>query len=210
MREICQKYCFPSIALYVRNWVCACETCIQDERKNNTRITPELIHIPEWDLVPENLMRIDLLPELLPSGGYEIIITAIDVFLKYAFAYPVSKPTAVNTAKIIRNIMTRYAYLPTLIKTDRGSVFVSHFIHEVAEMPGINLKHATTKHAQTIVVLERAHATSRLLWKWHQVSIENNGTSTYPLQSRVTKRHTVPVSIVNQAEYFTAEFHTIF
>ena len=87
------------------------------------------------------------------------IITEIDVFSRYAFAYPVPKPTAVNTAKVILDIMTRHAYLPTLIITDKGSVFVSQDIHEVAEILGINLKHATTKHAQTIGVLERAHAT---------------------------------------------------
>ena len=104
-------------------------------------------------------MQIDLLPELPPSGGYENIITAINVFSRYAFAYPVSNPTAVNTAKVIIDIMTRHAYLPTLIITDKGSVFVSQVIHEVAEILGINLKHATTKHAQTIGVLERAHAT---------------------------------------------------
>ena len=55
--------------------------------------------------------------------------------------------------------MTRHAYLPTLLITDKGSVFVSQVIHEVAEILGITLKHATTKHAQTIGVLERAHAT---------------------------------------------------
>ena len=32
-------------------------------------------------------------------------------------------------------------------------------MHEVAEMLGKTLKHATTKHARTIGVLERAHAT---------------------------------------------------
>ena len=159
MQEIRQKYYFPSIAPYVRNWVRDCEICIHDKRINNTRITPELFHIPEWDLGPEDLMQIDLLPELPPSGGYENIITAIDVFSRYAFAYPVSNPTAVNTAKVIIDIMTRHAYLPTLNITDKGSVFVSQVIHEVAEILGINLKHATTKHAQTIGVLERAHAT---------------------------------------------------
>ena len=159
MQEIRQKYYFPSIATYVRNWVRDCEICIPDKRINNTRITPEIIHIPEWDLGPEDLMQIDLLPELLPNGGYENIITAIDVFLRYAFAYPVSHPTAVNTAKVIIDIMTRHAYLPTLIITDKGSVFVSQVIHEVAKILGINLKHATTKHAQSTGVLERAHAT---------------------------------------------------
>ena len=99
------------------------------------------------------------MPELPPSGGYEKIITEIDVVSRYAFAYPVSNPTAVNTTKVIIDIMTRHAYLPTLIITDKGSVFVSQVIHEVAEILGINLKHATTKHAQTLGVLERAHAT---------------------------------------------------
>ena len=99
------------------------------------------------------------MPELPPTGGYENIITAIDVFSRYAFAYTVSNPTAVNTAKVNIYIMTRHAYLPTLIITDKGSNFVSQVIHEVAETLGINLKHATTKHAQTIGVLERAHAT---------------------------------------------------
>ena len=165
MREIRQMYYFPSFATYVRNWVRDCEICIQDKRINITRIIPELIHIPEWDLGPEDLMQIDLLPELPPSGGYENIITAIDVFSRYAFAYPVSNPTAVNTAKVIIEIMTRHAYLPTLIITDKGSVFISQVIHEVAEVLGRNLKHATTKHAQTIGVLERAHATIKTYLK---------------------------------------------
>ena len=189
MREIRQKYYFRSIAHYVRNWARDCEICIHDKRISNTRITPELIHIPEWDLGPEDLMQFDLLPELPPRGGYENIFTAIDVFSIYAFAYPVSNPMAVNTAKVIIDIMTRHAYLPTLIITDKGSVFVSQVIHEVAEILGINLKHATTKHAQTIGVLERAHATIKTSLKmasgeyrkqWHKnlpIAILNYNTT---------------------------------
>ena len=165
MQEIPQKYYFPSIATYVRNWVRDCEICIQDKRVNNKRITPEPIHIPEWDLGPEDLMQIDLLPELPPSGGYENIIIAIDVISRYAFAYPVCNTTAVNTAKVIIDILTRHAYLPTLIITDKGSVFVSQVIDEVAGIIGINLKHVTTKHAKTIGVLERAHATIKISLK---------------------------------------------
>ena len=137
----------------------------------------------------EDFMQIDFLPELPPSGGYENIITAIDVFSRYAFAYPVSNPTAVNTAKVIIDIMTRHAYLPTLNITDKRSVFFSQVIHEVAEILGINLKHATTKHAQTIGVLERAHATIKTSLKmasgeyrkqWHKylpIAILNYNTT---------------------------------
>ena len=52
MQEIRQKYYYPSIATNVRNWVRDCKICIQDKRIKNTRITPELIHIPEWALGP--------------------------------------------------------------------------------------------------------------------------------------------------------------
>ena len=137
-------------------------------------------------------MQIGLLPEIPPSGGYENIVTAIDVFSRYAFAYRVSNPTAVKTAKVIIDIMTRYAYLPTLIIQDKGSVFVSQIIHEVAEILGINLKHATTKHAQTIGVPERAHATIKTFLKmasgeyrkqWHKyliIAILNYNTTYRP------------------------------
>ena len=122
--------------------------------------------------------------------GYENIITAIDVFSRYAFACPVSNPTAVNTAKVIIDIMPRHAYLPTVITTDKGSVFVSQVIHELAEILGINSNHATTKHAQTIGVLERAHATIKTSLKmtsgeyrkhWHKyLPIANlNHNTTY-------------------------------
>ena len=84
----------------------------------------------------EDSMQIGLVPELLPNGGYENIITAIDVFSTYAFAYPVSNPTAVNTVKIIIDIRTRNTYTHTLIITGKGRVFVS----QVAETLGINLK----------------------------------------------------------------------
>ena len=85
--------------------------------------------------------------------------------------------------------MTRHAYLTTLIITDNGSVFISQGIHEVAEILGINLKHATTKHAQTIGVVERAHATIKTSLKmasgeyrkqWHKylpIAILNYNTT---------------------------------
>ena len=163
----CQKFARSITSLQLQltsetgNLVRDCEICIQNKRTNNTRITPELIHIPERDLGQEDLKHIDLLPDIPPSGCYENIITTIDVFSRSAFAYPVSNPTAVNTAKVAIDITTRHAYLPTLIITDKRSVFVPQVMHEVAETLGTNLKHATTKQAQTIGILERAHATMK-------------------------------------------------
>ena len=74
------------------------------------------------------------------------------------FAYPVANANAIAIAKVIMDIMTRHAYLPTRIITDLGSVFVSQIVSEVAHILQIKLKHATVKHAQTIGILERTHA----------------------------------------------------
>ena len=57
--------------------------------------------------------------------------------------------------------MTKHAYSPTTLNSDKGSAFVSHVIKEVAVVLGITLKHPTTKHAQTIGLLEWSHASIR-------------------------------------------------
>ena len=52
--------------------------------------------------------------------------------------------------------MTKHAYLPTTLISDKGTVFMSHVVKEVAGILGITLKHAATKHAPTIGMPERA------------------------------------------------------
>ena len=110
---------------------------IRPSKRNNTsQNTPELISIPDWDLILENVMQTDLVPELPPSGGYENTIRVNDVFSRYAFAYPVSSPTAVNTAKVTNDNVTRLAYLPTVKITDNGSVFCLNCDRRKSPRPG--------------------------------------------------------------------------
>ena len=158
LQEIRSKYYYPGIAKIVRKWVNGCETCIKDKRTPNELINPELLNLPEWTLGPEDAMQIDLLPNLPPSGGYENIITAMDVFSRYLFAYPVTDASAAITAKVIIDIMTKHTYLPTTLITDKGSAFTSKLVAEIAQILGIQIKCATTKHPQTIGKLERTHA----------------------------------------------------
>ena len=85
--------------------------------------------------------------------------------------------------------MTKHAYLPTTLICDKGTAFTSHVIKEVAGVLGTNLKHATRKHAQTIGLLERSHASikqaskietgeRRTLWhKYINIAVLNYNTS---------------------------------
>ena len=158
LQEIRQKYYYPGMAKHVKRWVEGSETCARDKRVPNNTITPELLNLPAWDLGPEDAMQFDFLPNLPTSGGYQTVKTAIDIFSRYLFAYPLIEATATNVAKVIIDIMTKHSYLPTTLITDKGSAFTSTIIAEITQILGIKLKCATTKHPQTIGKLERTHA----------------------------------------------------
>ena len=128
-------------------------------------------------------MQVDLVPQLPPSGGYENIVTAMDVISRYLLAYPTSNQVVKTIAKVLINIMTKHAYLPTTLTSDKGTAFLSHVIKEVAGVLGIALKHATTKNAQTIGLLERTHESIKQALKLRQASGDHCGTSTSILLS---------------------------
>ena len=81
----------------------------------------------------------------------------MDVFSRYWFAYPTSNQDAKTNAKVLINIMIKDAYLPTTLISDKGTAFMSHVLKEMTGVLGITLKHATTKHAQKIGLLERSY-----------------------------------------------------
>ena len=184
-----EKYYFPKMAQIIREWVMSCEQCIKESRIDRSLTRPPLQNPNGHITAPEDAMQIDLVPELPPSGGYENFVTAMDVFSSYLLAYPTSNQDAKTIAKVLVNIMTKHVCLPTTLISDKGTAFMSHVINEVAGVLGITLKYATTKHAQTIGLLERSHASitqalkiktgeRRSLWhKFISIAVLNYNTS---------------------------------
>ena len=97
--------------------------------------------------------------------------------------------TAKTVARCIIDVMTRHCYLPTVILTDKGSQFRSELVNQIAQTLDIRISHASTKHAQTIGILERTHASLKTSLKistgerrsmWHkyvQIAVMNYKTS---------------------------------
>ena len=173
----------------ISEWVMSCEQCLRE-----SRIDRRLTRLPQQNqnehiTAPEDAMQVDLVPELPPSSGYENTVTAMDVFSYYLFMYLTSNQDTKTDAKVLINIMTKHAYLPTTLISDKGTAFMSHVFKEVASVLGITLKHATTKHAQTIGLLERSQASSKQALKietgerrslWHKyinIAVLNYNTS---------------------------------
>ena len=176
IQETRQKYYYPCMAKYIKKWVSNCQICIQTKHINNDLLRTELLNCFEWDLGPEDILQMDILPNLPPSGGYDHIITAIDVFSRYLFAYPVTRITATAVSKVIMDILCKHTYLPTTIITDLGTQFNAQVTHEIAAVLGIEMK-----HAQTIGLLERTHASVKTHLKAATGEFRNNWHKYLPL-----------------------------
>ena len=87
--------------------------------------------------------------------------------------------------------MTKHAFLPTTIVSDKGPAFMSHVFKKVAGVFVITVKDATTKQVQTIGMLERSYGSikqalkiatatgeRRSLWhKYFSIAVRNYDTS---------------------------------
>ena len=110
-----EKYYFPIMTQVIREWVMSCEQCLRESSIHRSLTRLPLQNPNKHITAPEDAMQIDLVPELPPSGGYENIVKAMDVFSRYLFAYPTSNQDAKTISKVLINIMTKHAYLPTTL-----------------------------------------------------------------------------------------------
>ena len=85
-----EKYYYPKMAQLIREWVMSCEQCLREWRIIPQLTRPPLQNPNEYITAPEDAMQNDLVPALPPSGGFENIVKAMEVFSRYLFAYPTS------------------------------------------------------------------------------------------------------------------------
>ena len=74
------------MAQLIRECVISCEQCIRESRIDRCFIRPALKNPNEQITVPEDAIKINLVPDLPPSDSYENIVTARDVFFRYLLA----------------------------------------------------------------------------------------------------------------------------
>ena len=153
-----EKYYYPGLAAKLAKHINQCMKCMQTKRTYNRLLTPPMIDTSKLALGPEDALQVGIVPFDEPSNGFTAIVTSMDIFSRYLFTYCVTKIDAKTIARVLVDIMTQHAYLPTTIITDKGTQFMSEVVADTTRVLGIQLRHATTKHSQTIGILERCHA----------------------------------------------------
>ena len=87
----------------IKEYVMSCEQCIRESQNIRNLTRPLLENAIENNTALEDGLPIDLVPEVHPSGDYEINVTAIDLISLYLYAYPTSNQDAKTTAKNIEH-----------------------------------------------------------------------------------------------------------
>ena len=167
LHELRKQYYSPSLAEKTQKILESCETCMRSKSTNESKIRPSLQKIYDPCNGPTDLMEVDIVGPLPASNVFTHILTAIDVFSPHLFAVPLRKPDTLSVVNALLSIFAKYAYVPTYILTDKGSVITAELFQQLTKAIGIEISQATKKHAQTIGMVERSHAKLKKILKIH-------------------------------------------
>ena len=87
-----------------------CKQCVRESLVDNIITRLPLQNPSEHIIGTEDAMQIDLVREVTRSGGYENIVTAIDVYSRHLFAYPIGSQDTETVARDKISIITKHAF----------------------------------------------------------------------------------------------------
>ena len=125
-----------------------CNECLECGLKGGQKKAQRHTHVPiqAGDLF--DLLSIDFCgPWPRTRQGYEYLLTIEDVFSRWVHAVPVKRATAESAFEAIASHWTPMFGVPSRIKTDNGTPFVSKLVEDLADMLKIEYQHSSGYHA---------------------------------------------------------------
>jgi len=141
----------------VREFCRRCDVCAKYHRgatKKQGELQNMCVGAP-WERVAIDITG----PHPQSAKGNKFMITVLDHFTKYAFAFPVHSHDAVTVAKyLVERVFLVYG-VPTQLLSDRGAEFEGSVLSEVCRLMEIDKIRTTSYKPSTNGALERVHRT---------------------------------------------------
>lgn len=138
----------------VHKFVKSCEKCQKYKSINVPK--PEMTITTTANTAFEKVY-LDLVGPLIPSEGYEYILTTQCELTKFVTATPIRNKTTETVAEaFVKNVVLKYG-VPDRIASDRGTEFMSELFTSVAKLLNIEKLNSTAYHHQAIGSLENTH-----------------------------------------------------
>src|SRR5258705_6394172 len=157
-----QKYSWPEMKKDIEEWCRSCLTCQACKHPNRAARAPlENIAVGS----PMEIIGVDIMGPLpVSTQGNRYILVFIDLFTKWAEAYPVKQIDAITvTDVLVHEFISRHG-VPKIILSDQGTQFESAICSGVCRTLGIQKKRSSAYHPQGNGMVERMNRTlSQLL-----------------------------------------------
>ena len=143
----------------VQSFVLSCPAC-QIEKAEHQLVRGQLqsLQIPEEKWREVSLDFVTDLPRA--ENGDDAVLNVIDRATRMVHCIPCKKTiTASQTAKVYWQYVGKLHGIPTVIYSDRGSIFTGDFWRKLWALLGTTLRYSTAYHPQTQGLVERMNQT---------------------------------------------------
>ena len=155
--QVRRRAYWPGYSKFVDVYCSACHPCAKYRRGKPPK-QGELNPINVG--MPFEILSIDVTgPHPKSSCGNIYILTAMDQFSKFAFAFPMKNQEAATIARILIDQVFVYFGTPLQILSDQGTNFESRLFKEMCTTMGIDKLRTTSYKPSTNGMLERFHRT---------------------------------------------------
>ena len=134
-----ERYFFPDLYTQSKLFVVTCPVCSKCNQRFLTK--PKAKIGPQHVSGPGDVLALDytyVLPDNIRCGTrYAYILTAIDCFTSFIFAFPVTSISGKNVVEVLINRIIPYIGVPLQIRSDQGSEFASNVLKDTYNALGI-------------------------------------------------------------------------
>ncbi|KAF9752809.1 Gag-Pol polyprotein [Nosema granulosis] len=152
----CNDYFFKIPRDVIREVIANCTVCAQSQP---LKTKEKLVHITA--LRPMERLQIDLIDMRRykdSNDQFSWILTIIDVYSKYAWAFPLLSKTSSEISKTLESLFYMLGP-PQILQSDNGKEFINADMKGLCDRFSISYKHSSPRHPQSQGQVERFNQT---------------------------------------------------
>jgi len=153
---VTRNYYWPGVSKDAKKYVAACPTCQRTKTfpaRPRGPLHPNAVPERPWQYI-----SIDLITKLPVSRGFDSIAVVVDRLGKGIRALPCTERiSGEGVARLYRDHVWKDYGLPEVVISDRGSMFVGHFMRDLLGLLGVKSNASTAYHPQTDGQTERVN-----------------------------------------------------
>ncbi len=147
LKRIRERYTWPKIALYVKDYVLNCKTCKASKHPNQANSPP--MGSPKVAKFPWQIVSMDFYGSTTRStSGYQHVLVISDWFSKYTILRPCGKQNAKFVCKTLEKEIFLERGVPESIVSDNHSVFVGKEVTALLEKYKVKAEKNASYHPQ--------------------------------------------------------------